>query len=171
MGALIALEVIAETPEGFAGAVLSSPAVRLRRPPGRWTMRAARLAVPLFPLFPVSPSIKPDGLSSDPEVAAAAREDKLMLRRVSIRWALEFFAGQATAEGFARRISVPTLVLAGEEDGLVDPESVRDLTTWIPSEHLTSRFFPGARHELHSETAEHRHAVFAVLEKWMGRIR
>jgi len=171
MGALAALQLIAETPEGFDGLVLSGPAIRLRRPPGRGLLRTARLVGALLPLIPVSPGIKSEGLSSDPEVAAVTRADKLMLRRVTIRWATQFFAAQATVEGFARRVSIPTLVLAGEDDGLVDPESIRELTTWIPAEHLTAHVFPGARHELHSETAEHRHRVFAALAKWLERKR
>jgi len=168
MGALVALEFAAETPEGFDGLVLSGPAIRLRHPPGRWTLRAAKALAAILPLVPVGAGIKSEGLSTDPAVAAATREDKLMLRRVTVRWATQFFAAEAAAEGFARRIALPTLILQGEDDGLVDPESVRDLSTWIRSELVTARFFPHARHELHSEAPEFRLPVFRALTEWMA---
>ena len=111
-----------------------------------------------------------DGLSTDQEVALAAKKDKLMTRRITLRWALEFFRAQGAAEGFARRVDVPALVIQGEDDGVVDPEAATELAAWLPDEHVRLHTYAEARHELHAEAPALRLPVFGDLTAWLGGI-
>ncbi|MEN8150898.1 MAG: lysophospholipase, partial [Planctomycetota bacterium] len=166
MGGLIAIEYVAEHAEGLAGVVLSAPGIRLFRPPSRWTLRFGRFFAAFLPLLPMPPGIDPEGISSDPAVAVASKKDRMMTKRVSLRWMLEFVGAQGRVEGFARRIELPTLILQGTADGVIEPAGAADLAEWIPAEDVTLRTFPDGRHELHNEVPALRIPAMDAVAEW-----
>jgi alpha-beta hydrolase superfamily lysophospholipase len=87
-------------------------------------------------------------LSRDPEVAQRYLADPLNYHRSTVRLGSLSFAEQDRVRGALSRLALPTLVYHGEADRLVPP-SASERLAGLPN--VTSRTYPGLRHETHNE--------------------
>ena len=69
---------------------------------------------------------------------------------------------------FARRLTMPVLVLVAGHDLLVDSRATRRFAARLP--HGTLAEFPGAKHELLREHDGHRHAVWAAVDRFLAPV-
>jgi alpha-beta hydrolase superfamily lysophospholipase len=128
-------------------AVLTAPALDSTLP--GWKKRLARVMSRLAPTLPISSGIDGNTLSRDPSVAARTVDDPSCVKVSTAR-----FGGAAlTEQGRVRReaargFGIPTLVLHGEDDGLVPVAATSVLAT---APLVERRTYPGLRHELHNE--------------------
>lgn len=127
--------------------VLSNPALRLRMGVPGWKLALGRLTSSLVPNLSLGNEVDPALLSRDPEVVAAYRRDPLVHDRISTRLFSEWLS--ACDEAFARasEISIPFLLLVGEEDGVIDPEGSRELDRLATGAGHQMHAFPGRLHE------------------------
>jgi alpha-beta hydrolase superfamily lysophospholipase len=128
-------------------AVLTSPALDSALP--GWKKWMAPVVARVAPTFEIKNAIDGSTLSRDPSVAARTVDDPLCVKVSTARFGAEALAEQArvrreSAKGFGR----PTLVLHGEDDGLV-PVSASAVLDGAPG--VERRTYPGLRHELHNE--------------------
>jgi alpha-beta hydrolase superfamily lysophospholipase len=128
-------------------AVLTSPALDSALP--GWKKRIASVISRVVPTFEIKNAIDGSTLSRDPSVAARTVDDPLCVKVSTARFGAEGLAEQARvrregAEGFG----MPTLVLHGEDDGLV-PVNASAVLDGAPG--VERRTYPGLRHELHNE--------------------
>ncbi len=108
-----------------------------------------------------------EGLSHDPEVVEAWQADPLVHERVSAR--LARFTAQAGPRVLARarHWRLPTLVLWGASDPLVDPRGSRDFAAAAPPDVVTARAFPDLYHEVFNELEAE--PVYAALRAWLDQ--
>ena len=95
--------------------------------------------------------LDPHGISRDPEVVTRYLDDPLVHDRISPR---TFFAFRAAADrGLqgARQLSVPTLVLHGLADRLVDPAGSRAFAAAAPAGRAQLVTFEHGMHELFND--------------------
>ena len=95
MGALIALDYIQRSPQGLQGVVLSGTPIE---PAGVGTPAkelVAKLLSRVWPTFSIDLGLDPGGLSRDPRVVQAYKEDPLVQRNVTVRWGTEAMSTQA----------------------------------------------------------------------------
>ena len=128
-------------------AVLASPALDSAIPV--WKKRLAMVLARVTPTVAIPNGIKPETLSRDPSVAAKTADDPFCMKASTARFGAAAIAEQARVRrecsgGFG----VPTLVIHGEDDGLV-PVSASAVLEGAPG--VERRTFPGLRHELHNE--------------------
>ncbi|KPC52861.1 Phospholipase YtpA [Amantichitinum ursilacus] len=150
-----------------SGLILSSPALRPRAP--RYLQNLARvlaLAVPHKALPPRTPSLK---LSHDPAVHDRFVADPLRHGRITPRLAAFIVSAGRAAIRDARKLSVPTLLLAAGDDDLVDPSGSLEFAFRAPPDLITFQYFDELYHELFNEAEPARSAVLGAVDAWLWR--
>ena len=74
-------------------------------------------------------------------------EDRWMHTRITLYLATQLLSQGRWALDHARRIDVPSLVMYGEEDSLIDRSACENLAIRA-GDHVTLRQWPGLRHDL-----------------------
>jgi len=128
-------------------AVLSSPGFDSTVP--GWKRRLAVVLARVAPTTAIPNGIKGETISRDPSVAAKTVDDPFCVKASTARFGAAALAEQTRVRrectgGFG----IPTLVLHGEDDGLV-PVSASAVLEGAPG--VERRTYPGLRHELHNE--------------------
>lgn len=128
-------------------AVLGSPG--LDSTLSRWKLALAPLLGRLLPTLAVPNGIDGTTISRDPSVAAKSEADPLCASASTARIAAESLREQARVRALAPGgLGIPTLVIHGEDDGLVP---VAASAGFQGAPLTTRRTYPGLRHELHNE--------------------
>ena len=110
----------------------------------------------------------PDRYAAD--VAMMRDQPALQVGGPTWGWLRAATAGIAALHrpAFARRITLPVLVLVAGGDRLVDNRAIRAFAARLPDAELAE--FPGAEHELLREHDRHRHAVWAAIDRFLAPI-
>jgi alpha-beta hydrolase superfamily lysophospholipase len=128
-------------------AVLSSPALDSALP--GWKKALAPVLAKVAPTTSIPNGIKGETISRDPSVAAKTVDDPYCVKASTARFGAEALTEQARVRSGARGgFSLPTLILHGEDDGLV-PAAASEVLATAPG--VERRTYPGLRHELHNE--------------------
>ena len=127
-------------------AVLASPG--LDSTLASWKKALAPVLGRLTPTLAIPYGIDGSTLSRDPSVAAKAAADPLNATSSTARFVAEALKEQTRVNRDYAALTLPTLVLHGEDDGLVPPAASEILAT-LPN--VQRRTYPGLRHELHNE--------------------
>jgi len=168
MGGLVALRAVLDGRVAPPALVLSSPALRAHAP--AWLQWLAHGLARVLPNLPLNNGLPAAGISHDPQVVAAYRNDPLCTTRVTPRMADFIFGAGAACIDDAASLRVPTLLLVAGSDRLVDPAGSRDFANgaWA-TRQLTTRFFDTLYHELFNEAEPGRSQVLKQLGDWLGR--
>ena len=132
-----------------------------------WKQRLAPIVGRIAPTLALANGVPSATLSRDPEVGRRAKADPLNGRKSTARFAAEALLEQARVRARAREIGGPTLVLHGEDDGLV-PTSATEV--FEGASGVERRTYPGLRHELHNEP-EGREILDEIVAWIRGRAR
>jgi len=147
MGGLIVTAYLLEKPLKPDLLVLSGPAI-----------------VPI--LDPNDRTIDPTRLSKDPAVWEAYLSDPLILReRVEPELFTRLAEGLHLLPGRAAEISVPLLLIHGDDDRLCSATGAKMYVEGTSSSDRTVKTYPGGRHEMLNET--NREEVLADLASWL----
>jgi alpha-beta hydrolase superfamily lysophospholipase len=147
MGGLIVTAYMLEKPLKPDLLVLSGPAI-----------------VPI--LDPNDRSIDPTRLSKDPAVWDAYLSDPLILReRVDPELFVKLAEGLHLLPGRAAEISLPVLLIHGQEDRLCSADGAKMYVEGTSSPDITVKMYAEGRHEMFNET--NRAEVLADLAAWL----
>lgn len=166
MGGVMALDHALAHPAGLAGLVLSSPGLRIPTPPA-WKVAAARVTAAIMPAAGFPNGLDPAGISRDPEVVGLYRRDPLVHDRISPRTFFAFTAAAARGRDGASRLRIPTLVVHGMADRLVDPAGSVAFAAAAASERVRFVPFEHGAHELFNDVD--RDAAIATLTGWLAQ--
>lgn len=126
--------------------VLSAPGLDSTIPV--WKMQLARILGRVTPTLPIPNRFAGSLLSSDPAVGERYHADPLVMQFATAGFGAAALAEQAWVRSSLASLTIPTLVIHGEDDRLVPPWASAPLAD-IPV--VTRRTYPGIRHELHNE--------------------
>jgi acylglycerol lipase len=164
-GALTALLAVARGALAPRALILSNPLVALhacRRVVPDWT---ARLLARVAPRLPLPSGVRAADLTHDPALVAAMNADRHMHRLLTPRWYCSMQAAARLAQLQARRIDLPTLMIASELDTLVEPKAVRLFYERMSARDKRLCQRDGAFHEpLHELDRE---ALFTIVADWL----
>ena len=127
--------------------ILTGPALHAAVP--GWKKLVAAVMGRLMPTYEIPNDIDGATLSRDPGVAARTILDPSCAKVSTARFGAEGLREQRRVRLAAGRgLGVPTLVLHGEEDGLIPPDAS---AVFAGAPMTLRRTYPGLRHELHNE--------------------
>jgi len=161
MGGLVALGYLLEDRAKPDLVVLTSPGLDSALP--EWKKTLARVLGRIVPTLPIPNGIDGSTLSRDPGVAAKVAVDPACATASTTRFGAEALAEQARVRRDHARLTLPTLVLHGRDDGLV-PATASEVLATLPN--VERRTYPGLRHELHNEPEGP-----AILDEVIGWLR
>jgi alpha-beta hydrolase superfamily lysophospholipase len=165
MGGLVAGCYLLEAQQRFAGAILSGAAIRTAGHPGKMLLLIIRLLALLAPRLGLK-QLDANGVSRDPEVVREYATDPLVYHgRLGARLLREFFTGVGRLERQAASLTLPLLILHGNEDSMVLPEGSRALYTRASARDKTLKIYPGLFHEIFNEPE--REAVLRDVVNWI----
>ena len=165
MGGLIASYYLLDRPADFRGAVLSAPALKISDDVSRTTIALSKVLSVLAPGLGLA-ALELGGLSRDPEVVAAYRNDPLVFHgRTPARLVAESLGAMRRVAAEAGRIVLPFLVVQGGADRMVDPAGARMLYDKAGSKDKTLRVYEGLYHEVFNEPERDR--VLQDVETWL----
>jgi len=162
--ALLSTVLAAELPS-IKRFIVSSPALKVKVAVPAWKIRLGTTTSKMVPKLALDNEVDPKLLSRIPEVVEAYRTDPLVHTKISSRMYTEWLAATRDILSRAGEIKVPFLILAGTDDGLIDPEGGKELHSKAPS---TSdlRLLEGRYHEPFNDRDNEE--VFTLITSWLG---
>jgi alpha-beta hydrolase superfamily lysophospholipase len=164
MGGAVAARAVVGGCIAPRGLVLSSPAIAGRLS-GLQRM-ALRIGRRLSPDRAVPSGLRPAYVSRDPAVVAEYRSDPLIHGLITPRLAQFVVDAGSKALALAADLRLPTLVMIGSEDRLVDVASARLFHDRLPAPLRTLRVYEGCYHEIFNELVADRARALADLVGW-----
>jgi len=146
------------------GIVLCGPMILPPVPPPRPHIFAAWLTGYLMPWIQIERPVDVEMLTSDPHQAEMIAEDSWMHTRITLYLATQLLSQGRWALDHARRLDVPSLVMYGEEDALIDRSACEHLAIRA-GDRVTLRRWSGLRHDLfHDHSSEE---VCQAVSAWL----
>ena len=150
LGGVLALDYALAHPRTIVAAVAASPALRSAMPPW-WKLALGHAARVTAPATGFAHGLDESGMSRDPEVLALRRGDPLVHGRISPRLYFSFNEARQRVLREARRLQVPTLLLQGMGDRVVDPKGALEFNAAAPHGMVRLIPYPGVYHEVFND--------------------
>lgn len=167
MGALVSIQHLIQGQQLYRGAVISAPLFHVPEDQPGWMIAVGMILSRLAPKIRLL-GVNDEGLSRVPRVIQEYRQDPLVFQgKTTARLAAELYAAIQRARSQAGKISLPVLILQGEDDPIVDPRGAQELYETLTSGDKTLKRYPGCYHELHHEREEDRLQVLQDLSGWL----
>ncbi|MDA3866644.1 MAG: lysophospholipase [Salinivirgaceae bacterium] len=164
MGGNISLNYLLRKQPRVKGAIISSPWIKLQRPPAPWLITLAEWLHPVFPAFSLHTGIKREQLTANVSELKAIKKDELIHGRITLSTFLALNGASEYVKRNIGKLHVPMLLLHGTDDQIVNYEGAKELHH--KNERLIQlELFEGFKHELHKE--EHRDKLFDIINNWL----
>jgi len=150
MGGTIALDYAIAHPRSLLSVVVSAPGLRAKMPPW-WKLALANVAKATAPSLGFPHGLDETGVSRDPEVMKARKDDPLMHDRISPRLYFALREAQQRVLREARRLEVPTLLQQGTADRMVDPKGALEFNAAAPHGMARLITYKDAYHEIYND--------------------
>lgn len=151
MGSLVVLDYLMTEPGGLAGAIISGVAIQPVGVGSRAQILLARALTGIVPRLSVDLGINAASLTQDAKALEEFRRDPLMTSRATVRWATEGLDTVTRVRDGLDRVSLPPLVLHGEDDPLNHIDGARMLFDAASHRDKTLRIYPDTLHEPHND--------------------
>jgi alpha-beta hydrolase superfamily lysophospholipase len=167
-GGLVSLAYGVGQPTELRGIVVSGPALRLAMPVPAWKLNLGKALSGVVPTLAMPNGIPSDFLTHDPLISGAyARQDPLVFKVATARWATEFFRAQTETLAAAPRLTLPCLLLHGGDDRIASPEGTRQFFAAAGASDKTLKIYDGFYHEIFNEIGKEQ--VLADVAQWLEK--
>jgi acylglycerol lipase len=146
--------------------ILSSPALKMKVAVPGWKIRLGNATSKMVPRVALNNEVDPKLVSRIPEVVEAYRNDPLVHTMISSRLYVEWRAAATHDLEHAGEITIPFLILAGTDDGLIDPQGSEELHR-RSSSVSELRLLKGRYHEPFND--QDSEEVFAAIADWLAK--
>ena len=165
MGGLISAIHLLTHQSHYQGAILSGPAIMPAETPSKFMLFVSGFLSRFFPKFGVL-KLDANGVSRDPAVVAAYLADPLVYTgKIGARLAAEFLGAMAHIRARAEEITLPLLLIHGDQDSLAAPSGSQYLFDHCRSTDKTIRLYEGLFHEIFNEPE--RAMVLGEVTDWI----
>lgn len=166
MGGNLVLNFLLKKRQDFAGAIITSPWLKLVHPPKSMLQKTAKALDKVMPRFVFHTGIKSSQLTSILDFQLDCANDSLMHDKISLRLYNQLNNSASELMHLGSRYTIPLFFAHGTNDDITDFYATRDLAEKI-GEHATFFAAEGARHELHHEPVSDQ--LFNYLSLWMEK--
>jgi len=151
MGGLIVPYYLLDSQDGFRGAVISAPLVKVSDNISQTTIFMGQLLSMIAPRMGLL-ALDPTGISCDAEVVEAYVNDPLVFHgKTPARLAAEMLKAMQRVTAEAGKINLPMIIVQGSADVLVDPGGAQMLYSGASSPDKTLKIYDGVHHEVFNE--------------------
>ncbi|MBB6690573.1 lysophospholipase [Cohnella xylanilytica] len=165
MGGNVTLNYLLRRRPDIAGAVVTSPWLKLSFDPPQAQVVIGRLLERVYPQYSNHRPLAAERLTSDPEMIRRISEDPVGHGHITAKFFFGVRRAGLWAIEHADRLSVPLLLMHGDDDKVTSIAASRQFAERAGT--LCSFVeWPGYRHELHNEAG--RPAVFSLMSRWLG---
>lgn len=164
MGGLLALDYVLAHPRTLSAAVISAPALKTSMPPW-WQITLANIARATTPSTGFPNGLDVAGISRIHEVVKAYQNDPRVHDRISPRLYFAFSEAQQRVMREARKLAVPTMLLQGMADRLVDPKGALEFAGSAPHGMVRLVTLKDTYHELFNDLG--RELVIRDVVAWL----
>ena len=165
MGGLIAATFLLDHQSAFRAAVLSGPAIKSDQAPPAIVIGLIRLLSAVAPTVPLI-QLDASGVSRDQAVVAAYMKDPLVHHgKLSARLLSQMSAAMQDTVARAAAITLPIMLMHGEDDQLTSPAGSAELYEAVSSTDKQLKTYPGLYHEIFNEPEQD--AVLADMSNWL----
>jgi alpha-beta hydrolase superfamily lysophospholipase len=164
-GGQVALRIALQTRVPIDGLIISNPALRLALPIPPHKVRLGKLLLKYAPWITLKGQLRADLLTRDPAFQQEHRNDRLRHNRMSAPLFFGMLEGGEMLIARAGAIRMPTLMIVGGQDPVVDPAAARELFDRLGTEDKTLLLYPKMLHEPFNELG--REQVFEDVVRWI----
>jgi len=166
MGGAISTILASEAENNLAGLILSGPSIRIDGDVSNFVKSISKIIALIAPLLPLV-EFAVEGISKDPEVVEAYKNDHYNYNgKVRARMGREMLRSEEIiTEQLLSKISIPTLILHGEKDPLVNTECSQIIYSNISSTDKGINILDNLYHEILNEPEKDE--VLAIIGKWL----
>jgi alpha-beta hydrolase superfamily lysophospholipase len=164
-GGQVALRVALEGRTAIAGIIVSNPALRVALPIPPSKLRFGRFLAKYAPWITLRGDIRSDLLTRDPEIQREHRADPLRHSRMSAPLFFGMVEGGEMLIARAGEIRLPTLILVGGQDPVVNPAAAREFYDGLGSVDKTLLIYPKMLHDPLNELGAEQ--VLDDLVRWL----
>jgi len=170
-GVIVAMATIRpEVAKELKGLIVSSGAFR----PVVNTAQAIKKTIgtvlsKLAPAVTVDAGLDVNLISRDEAAVQAYKSDPLVHGKISLKMGVELFANGERMIDEASKITLPTLVLHGDADGIANVEGSKSFYQGISSQDKTLKIYPGFYHETMNEPFADRQVVLGDIVAWINK--
>lgn len=163
MGGNLVLNYVLQREEGFNAVIATSPYLRLAFKPPGWKMFLGKLMLHLMPSMTMASGLDPNGISRIPEEVNKYVKDPLVHDKVSPMFSFPIMDAGELAISKANELQIPTLLLHGTKDPIIDPGGTQEFHQ--NARTTTLKLFTGGFHELHNDLC--REEVVETIQNWL----
>ena len=166
MGGAISTILASEAENNLAGLILSGPSIRIDGGVSNFIKSISKIIAFIAPHLPLV-EFAVEGISKDPEVVEAYKNDPYNYNgKVRARMGREMLRSEELiTEQLLSRISIPTLILHGEKDPLVNPECSHIIYSNISSADKKIKILDNLYHEILNEPEKDK--VLDIIGNWL----
>ncbi len=164
-GAALLSTVLAGKLPGTKRFIVSSPALKVKVAVPAWKIKLGTAASKVMPKLALDNEVDPKLISRIPDIVEEYRNDPLVHTKISSRMYTEWLAATKDILNRAGEIKVPFLILAGTDDGLIDPQGSKDLNKGAAS-MSELRLLEGRYHEPFNDRDNEE--VFTLIASWLA---
>lgn len=163
MGGLFAARYALEQLTPLRALILSSPALAIRM--SSFQHGLLKVASSLIPGVGLPNGLQTRYLSHDNEVVCAYQDDPLVHSRLSARLLTSMLQAMDFCQTHASELTTPLLLLAADDDHLVDPAGSRRFLEKLVKNQYSAHFYHGFYHEIFNELDAVK--VFDDVHTWL----
>lgn len=167
MGGNVVLNYLLTRPDQLAGAVVTSPFLRLAFNPPGWKLSLGKILAKLIPSMTLPNELDASAISQIPEEVEAYENDPMIHNLVSPAYSIEFMSEGEKILSRASEISTPMLLLHGNADRITDSAASRELAKEA-SDKVKFIEIEGGYHELHHDLEKEQ--VMKHILNWIDEI-
>lgn len=167
MGGAIALGYALEQQNGLKGLLLSAPYLRNAAPVSPILVGIAKIIANIAPNLPTQ-AVDAAAISRDPEVVQAYKNDPMVYSgkvKAAMGNALLGIGPELMAK--ASGLTLPTLILHGDADGIADCEGSKELFDAVSCADKELELYPDSYHEILNDYDQDK--VLADMTTWLNR--
>ncbi|MDR3638402.1 MAG: lysophospholipase [Isosphaeraceae bacterium] len=165
-GGQVVLRLVLQQPPGVTGLVLSNPSLALAAEVPPYKLAIGRLLRKTTPWVTLNASIPADRMTRDPAMQREHETDPLRHSRISAPLFFGMVEGGAMVVARAGEVCLPTLVLLGAADPVINPEITREAFDRFGSTDKTLLIYPKMLHEPLNELG--RAQVLSDVINWLS---
>ena len=167
MGSIVVMGAVQTARHRWRGVITTSNSLEVFRRRPNPLNPFFRLASRVLPGLRVPLGLDARKISTDEAVQHAYATDPLVPPTASLRLIVEFAAACERARAGATQLTMPWLVVHGEEDASAPVRGAHVLFDALRSQDKELVIYPGLRHEVHNERPAERAKFIDLLSRWI----